>query len=41
VLKRQRIIGRIKDTGMIILIFVLLGGLGVIIGAAIWFARDV
>jgi hypothetical protein len=40
VLKRQRIIGRIKDTGMIILIFVLLGGLGVIIGAAIWFARD-
>jgi hypothetical protein len=41
VLKRQRIIGRIKDTGMIILVFVLLGGLGVIIGAAIWFARDV
>jgi hypothetical protein len=40
VLKRQRIIGRIKDTGMIILVFVLLGGLGVIIGAAIWFARD-
>jgi hypothetical protein len=41
VLKRQRIIDRIKDTGMIILVFVLLGGLGVIIGAAIWFARDV
>jgi hypothetical protein len=41
VLKRQRLIGRIKDTGMIILIIVLLGGLGLIIGAAIWFARDV
>jgi hypothetical protein len=41
VLKRQRIIGRIKDTGMIILVFVLLGGLGVIIGAAIWLSRDV
>jgi hypothetical protein len=41
VLKRQRIIGRIKDTGMIILVFVLLGGLGVIIGAAIWLGRDV
>jgi hypothetical protein len=40
VLKRQRIIDRIKDTGMIILIIVLLGGLGLIIGAAIWFARD-
>ena len=41
VLKRQRMIDRIKDTGMIILIVVLLGGLGLIIGAAIWFARDV
>jgi hypothetical protein len=41
VLKRQRIIGRIKDTGMIILIVILLGGLGVIIGAAIWLSRDV
>jgi hypothetical protein len=41
VLKRQRFIGRIKDIGMIILIIVLLGGLGLIIGAAIWFARDV
>ena len=41
VLKRQRMIDRIKDIGMIILIVVLLGGLGIIIGAAIWFARDV
>ena len=41
VLKRQRLIDRIKDIGMIILIIVLLGGLGLIIGAAIWFARDV
>ena len=41
VLKRQRIIGRIKDTAMIILIVILLGGLGVIIGAAIWLSRDV
>jgi hypothetical protein len=41
VLKRQRLIGRIKDTGMIILVVVLLGGLGLIIGAAIWLARDV
>jgi hypothetical protein len=41
VLKRQRMIDRIKDTGMIILIIVLLGGLGLIIGAAIWFSRDV
>jgi len=41
VLKRQRMIDRIKDTGMIILIIVLLGGLGLIIGAAIWMARDV
>jgi hypothetical protein len=40
VLKRQRFIGRIKDTAMIILVIVLLGGLGLIIGAAIWFARD-
>jgi hypothetical protein len=41
VLKRQRFIGRIKDIGMIILAIVLLGGLGIIIGAAIWLARDV
>ena len=41
VLKRQRIIDRIKDTGMIVLIIVLLGGLGAIIGAAIWLSRDV
>jgi hypothetical protein len=41
VLKRQRMIDRIKDTGMIILIIVLLGGLGIIIGAAIWLSRDV
>jgi hypothetical protein len=40
VLKRQRFIGRIKDVAMIILIIVLLGGLGIIIGATIWFARD-
>ena len=40
VLKRQRIIDRIKDTGMIILVIVLLGGLGLIIGSAIWFMRD-
>jgi hypothetical protein len=41
VLKRQRMIDRIKDIGMIILIIVLLGGLGLIIGAAIWLSRDV
>jgi hypothetical protein len=41
VLKRQRMIDRIKDTGMIILIITLLGGLGIIIGAAIWLSRDV
>lgn len=41
VLKRQRFIGRIKDIGMIILVVVLLGGLGLIIGWAIWMARDV
>lgn len=40
VLKRQRLIGRIKDVAMIILIIVLLGGLGIIIGAAVWLARD-
>ena len=39
-LRKQRIIDRIKDTAMIILVIVLLGGLGVIIAAAIWFARD-
>jgi hypothetical protein len=41
ILKKQRIIGRIKDIGLIILVVVLLGGLGAIIGAAIWLARDV
>jgi hypothetical protein len=41
ILKKQRLIGRIKDIAMIILIIVLLGGLGIIIGAAIWFSRDV
>jgi hypothetical protein len=41
VLDRQRLIGRIKDVFMIILVIVLLGGLGIIIGAAIWLARDV
>jgi hypothetical protein len=40
VLKRQRFIGRIKDVFMIILVIVLLGGLGIIIGAAVWLARD-
>ena len=40
-LKKQRIIQRIKDVFMIILVVVLLGGLGAIIGAAIWLARDV
>jgi hypothetical protein len=40
-LRKQRIIGRIKDTGMILLVVVLLGGLGAIIGFAIWYARDV
>jgi hypothetical protein len=41
VLRKQRIIGRIQDTLWILLIIVLLGGLGVIIGVAIWLARDV
>ena len=41
VLRKQRIIGRIKDIAMIILIVVLLGGIGAIIGFAIWMARDV
>jgi len=40
-LRKQRIIGRIKDIAMIILVVVLLGGLGAIIGAAIWLSRDV
>jgi hypothetical protein len=40
-LRKQRIVGRIKDVLMIILVIVLLGGLGIIIGAAIWLARDV
>ena len=41
VLRKQRIIERIKHTGLIILVIVLLGGLGLIIGAAIWLSRDV
>jgi hypothetical protein len=41
VLRKQRIIGRIKDAAMIVLIVVLLGGIGAIIGAAIWLSRDV
>ena len=41
VLKKQRFIQRIKDVFMINLVVVLLGGLGAIIGAAIWFSRDV
>ena len=41
ILKKQRLIGRIKDVFMIILIVVLLGGLGIIIGGAIWLSRDV
>lgn len=41
ILKRRRLIGRIQDALWIALIVVLLGGLGVIIGAAIWLARDV
>lgn len=41
VLRKQRIIQRIKDIAMIILVVTLLGGLGAIIGFAIWFARDV
>ena len=41
VLKKQRIIGRIKDVFMIMLIVVLLGGIGLIIGWAIWMARKV
>jgi hypothetical protein len=40
-LRKQRIIDRIKDIFMIILVVVLLGGLGLIIGFAIWMARDV
>jgi hypothetical protein len=41
ILRKQRIIGRIKDGFMILLIVVLLGGIGLIIGFAIWMARDV
>jgi hypothetical protein len=41
VLRKQRIIGRIKDGFMIILIVVLLGGIGAIIGFAIWMSWDV
>ena len=40
-LKKQRIIQRIKDIFMIGLIVVLLGGLGLIIGGAIWYSRNV
>jgi hypothetical protein len=40
VLRKQRIIGRIKDGFMILLIVVLLGGIGAIIGFAIWMSRD-
>ena len=40
ILKKQRIIGRIKDVFMIMLVIALLGGLGLIIGSAIWFMRD-
>jgi hypothetical protein len=41
VLRKQRIIERIKHVALIILVVVLLGGLGAIIGAAIWLSRDV
>jgi hypothetical protein len=41
VLKRQRMIDRIKDIAMIILIVILLGGIGLIIGGAIWYSRNV
>jgi predicted RNase H-like nuclease len=41
VLDRQRLIDRIKDVLMIILVVALLGGLGVIVGTVIWYARDV
>lgn len=41
VLRKQRIIGRIKDVFLILLIVVLLGGIGLIIGFAIWMSRDV
>jgi hypothetical protein len=41
VLRKQRIIGRIKDGFMILLIVALLGGIGLIIGFAIWQMRDV
>lgn len=41
VLRKQRIIGRIKNAGMILLVVALLGGLVLIIGSAIWFMRDV
>ena len=39
--RKQRIIQRIKDGFMILLIVVLLGGIGAIIGFAIWMSRDV
>ena len=40
-LRKQRIIDRIKDVFMIGLIVMLLGGIGVLIGVIIWYARDV
>ena len=40
-LRKQRIIDRIKDIFMILLIVVLLGGIGAIIGFAIWQMRNV
>jgi hypothetical protein len=41
ILRKQRIIGRIKDGFLILLIVALLGGIGLIIGFAIWQMRDV
>jgi cellobiose-specific phosphotransferase system component IIC len=40
-LRKQRIIDRIKDGFMILLIVMLLGGIGALIGVIIWYARDV
>jgi hypothetical protein len=41
ILRKQRIIGRIKDVFLILLIVALLGGIGLIIGFAIWQMRNV
>jgi hypothetical protein len=41
ILRKQRLLDRIKDVFMIMLVITLLGGLGLIIGWAIWMARDV